>query len=308
MNVIIKEKFQLEKENNTFRRVDRNHHIDIFLGYNEKGFATMVIITEGNIQKIDSSRSIEVRMFNKNASEVTITFSLLDNDKETMFYKFCDDIIESSRKVSKENCIKFIVSRWDKWRSMFKRSTNELLSENQIIGLLGELIFLRNFMIPKFGYEMSIKAWMGPEKAHKDFEIGDTWYEVKTIRQGGLTVKISSVEQLASKIKGHLEVIILDITNEEVDNAISLNTYIDGIQQEITEFESYYLFAEKLRCIGYFDDEEYNNYKFKYITTKSYSVEGDFPRILEDELKPGIVKLSYDILIKDIDEYICGGE
>ena len=71
----------------------------------------------------------------------------------------------------------------------------ELISDEQIKGLIGELLFLTDNMIPNYGETRAIQAWSGQEMTRKDFSIDDTWVEVKTIDFGKPTVVISSLEQ-----------------------------------------------------------------------------------------------------------------
>lgn len=301
---MVKDKFENEKKNRTFRRIDGEHQLDIFLGYNEESKPTMIIIVCGKEVNIESSRSIEVKLFKKDDSRISISFSLLDVSMEAIFYKFCEDIIESSRNINKLNALNYIVGRWNCWRLMFKKNANELLNENQISGLLGELIFLKEYMIPKYGECVAIKAWMGSEKSHKDFEVEDTWYEVKTIRSGALTIKISSIEQLDSENLGHLNVVVLDKTNEKCSKSISLNNYVNELQEMLGDFENELIFRNKLGQAGYCYDEEYDKYNYRFIESKKYTVDERFPRIKKEDLADAIVKASYDILINEIQKYM----
>lgn len=305
---MVKDKFENEKETKTFRRIDDEHQLDIFLGYNEESKPTMIIMVTGKEVNIESSRSIEVKLFKKDDSRLNISFSLLDVSMEAIFYKFCEDIIESSRNINKSNALNYIIGRWDCWKLMFKKNTNDLLNENQICGLLGELIFLKEYMIPKYGESVAIKSWMGPEKSHKDFEVEDTWYEVKTIKSGALTIKISSVEQLDSENLGHLNIVVLDKTNEKCSESLSLNSYVNKLQEMLDEFENELIFRNKLGHADYCYDEEYDKYNYKFIQNKRYDVDEKFPRIKKEDLGNAIVKASYDILINEIYEYIEMGD
>lgn len=303
---MIKEKFIVEKDEKTFRRIDESHHLDIFIGYNENSDPTMIITLVGKDKVVQSSQAIQVNIYKINKAEIRLSFSLLDKDKETIFYKFCEDIIDSTRNISQEKAFEFIISRWNKWRVMFKKANTDLLTENQIVGLIGELLFIEKYMFSKYGIDKTFIAWQGPSKNHKDFEIENTWYEVKTIRQAALTVKISSIEQLDSNLEGNLEVIILEKTNGESNNSISLNKLVENIGQKISSFESYKMYYRKIAEAGYFYDEEYEKYNYKFITRNTYLVNEEFPKIKANNLTNGIVKVSYDILLNDIKKFVRG--
>ena len=87
--MIVKDKIYAEKETNTFKRINEEHPLDIFLGYNERKNPTMVISLKGNLEKVQSSQAIQVDIFNMENSQIRIYFSLLDNSKESIFFKFC---------------------------------------------------------------------------------------------------------------------------------------------------------------------------------------------------------------------------
>ncbi len=60
----------------------------------------------------------------------------------------------------------------------------KMLSESEIMGLMGELLFLRDFLFEKYGKGEALKSWSGQELTHKDFSYNNKWYEVKAIHSG----------------------------------------------------------------------------------------------------------------------------
>ncbi|MDU5110578.1 MAG: PD-(D/E)XK motif protein [Clostridium sp.] len=302
--MIIMDKFESEKVTRTYRRVDENHPLDIYLGYSEDNFPSMSIYLYGRPIKVNSSNAIQVELKKKNETSINLTFKLLDKDKVTIFYKFCEDIIESTRNAKCSSYLAYIIARWNKWRSMFKRQNAELLTENQVVGLIGELLFLRDYMITTYGKSDAIMSWGGPSKSHKDYEIKDTWYEIKTVRQGASKVKISSIEQLDSNVEGSLVLYLLEATNENVEGAISLNPLINQLFTIFEEFEMMSLFQSKLIEAGYSCEEEYDNYNYRFIRRDIYTVKDGFPRILEKDLIEGVVGVSYDISLVNIKKFL----
>lgn len=302
--MIIMDKIENEKSTKTYRRVDEEHPVDIYLGYSEENFPSMSISLEGRPIKINSSNSIQVQLRKKSENSVNLTFNLLDKDKVTIFYKFCEDIIESTRNAKCPSYLAYIIARWNKWRVMFKRQNTELLTENQVAGLIGELLFLRDYMIITYGKEEALISWTGPSKSHKDYEIKNTWYEIKTVRQGASKVKISSIEQLDSDVEGSLVVYSLEATNENVEGCISLNSLVNQLFTIFEEFELLSLFQSKLIEVGYSYEEEYDSYNYKFIRRNIYEVKDGFPRISENDLIDGVVSVSYDISLINIKKFL----
>lgn len=303
----LKEKFD-EIPKSLYKRIDASHILDIYIGYNEKGCKTMTIVEFGEIDNIESTRMIEVNLKKRTDNKLSLSFSLLDENMSDMFYNFCEDIIESSRKINKQNAILFIIKRWKNWINLFKNPYSVILTENEIKGLLGELIFLDKYMFRKYGIEKSLNSWIGTCKSHKDYEIDDTWYEIKAIRENSLTVKISSIEQLDSNYNGELVIIRLEPSNNSIREPITLNNYIQKISEQINSDNLKKFFKDKLLEIGYFYTEEYDKFVYSLKRINRYLVNDKFPKITLSDLKTGIVRASYEIDIDNLSDFKIEGD
>ena len=56
-----------------------------------------------------------------------------------------------------------------RWQEMLRHQRERLLSRNEIIGLVGELSFVRDVLCPRLGILPSLRAWNGPEGHEQDF-------------------------------------------------------------------------------------------------------------------------------------------
>ncbi len=90
------------------------------------------------------------------------------------------------------------------------RPNNGGMNDNEVMGLIGELLFMQDYMIPHYGVDMALDSWMGPEKTHKDYSTESVWYEIKAISAGKDSVKISSLEQLDGDDEGYLAIYCLE--------------------------------------------------------------------------------------------------
>ena len=195
----IEKKFELGKKNRTYRRIDPEFNVDIFLGYNDDGKMSLVISEPGRETTVKSSKFIDVSMKRREDGKLVLSFDLLDDSYKSMFFIFCKDIIVTCEKAGASMAISSAVLRWKYWKNLFGYRKQSILDNSSIKGLLGELIQLRDFFIPRFGSDKAVASWMGPLLGHKDFEINDTWYEVKSVAENALQVNISSLEQLESE-------------------------------------------------------------------------------------------------------------
>ena len=144
---------------------------------------------------------------------------------------------------------------------------------------------------------------MGPLLGHKDFEIDDTWYEIKSVNENALQVKISSLEQLESDKKGHLIVVRLEDTSTVAENSININKLTAEIIGLITDVENLSVFQTKLDNIGYSFDEEYNSWNFLYKGRQSYYVDEAFPRIRKQDVDSAIGNAQYTIMLNGIERF-----
>ncbi|MEG1008933.1 MAG: hypothetical protein RSF67_03805, partial [Clostridia bacterium] len=87
----IKEKFEESQYNSKYKRYDAIHPVDIYLGSNEIGNKSLVIIFEGQILEIESTKMIKVSITKREDKKLVLSFDLLENNIKDIFYKFCED-------------------------------------------------------------------------------------------------------------------------------------------------------------------------------------------------------------------------
>lgn len=289
------------QQTETYRRYDGQHPLDIFLGLDGSGRKTLVITLQADKEKVVSSKNITVEFFSRGDGRISLKFSLEDNSLSDIFYKFCEDVIESTHSAKPSGGFSLVISRWNTWIDFFTKEALPL-SESEIMGLIGELYFLENFMFKEYGIKESLEAFIGINKAHKDFEIDDTWFEIKAIHNGKRSVQISSMEQLDSEKDGNLVVITLDQSTLNSDGYITINKMVDDVKSLLNENQTAD-FDEKMRRAKFIPDEKYDDFVYRFIDETFYVVNGDFPRITKKTLPLGITKANYEIDISSIERF-----
>ena len=136
----IKEKFNMCKSSLSYKRISPNHPMNIYIGYNEKGNQSLAIISTKCNVDYESTKLINVELKVRNDGDYVLSFNLLDDSFSDIFYQFVSDIIDKSYNLKDYSPIAFVIERWKKWINMFKNPRNVFLSENEVRGLLGELI------------------------------------------------------------------------------------------------------------------------------------------------------------------------
>lgn len=282
-----------------FSRIDDEHILDLHIGLDEKGRKSIELRSMFKPVKVTGTSAIDVTQYTKPEYK-TIRFSLKDDDMSGLFYKFCEDIIEQTKDLKNEkDGYKAITTRFFQWKKMFVLSKNIFLTEPEIMGMIGEILFLRGPLADEIGLSEALKSWSGQELTHKDFSCSDKWYEVKTISRGNTTVRISSLEQLDSDKNGELIVYSLEKMSPAY-NGISLNKLILETRQMFLSADDADTFLAKVAMQGY----EYNNYYDEFVFEVSgltrYKVTDQFPKLTHANVPKEITKANYDLALAEI--------
>lgn len=278
-----------------YKLVDENHSLDIYAGYNNKGEKTLLLDTTLKIDKLKNTKHIKVDVRNEN-NRFQIFLSLEDNTFEEQFYVFCDDIIEYSSKESDELIAsRLYLQRFLMWKNLFGASKNKTMSFENIKGLYGELIFLKEVIIERYGKNAAVKSWLGPLKNKRDFEVENTWYEVKTTTSDSKEVYISSISQLDDPTIGFLVAVKLEQSN--LNNIFSKSLY-KLVEELLDIFEDFPLkeeFINKLDKYGYDFNEVYENYIFHYIGVCEIEINENSKVIRRSSVPISVSEVSYKI-------------
>ena len=182
---------------------------------------------------------------------------------------------------------------------MFVSSKGNLLTEPEIMGLIGEILYLKGTLSSRIGLYNALKSWSGQELTHKDFSFDDTWVEVKTVKSGGQTVKISSLEQLDSDFEGELAVYALEKMSMAY-NGITLNKLVIQVRDMFASPEEKDQFMANVALQGYEYHNVYDEYVYEISGYRRYRVAEGFPRLTVKDVSPAIKKASYEISLTDL--------
>ncbi len=287
---------------NHFIRVGNNRNLSLYIGRDEN--ARYSFDFRGNFRpvKIMSSDVIYVEQF-ESLSNKTLRFSLENAELLEYFCTFCHDLLDSVQVITDDDsAYKTLRSRYYSWRQLF-RPDNARLSESEVMGLIGELLFLKNQMIPKYGIDVALESWMGPEKTHKDFSVGNDWFEIKTISFGKETVRISSIEQLDSEIDGQLFIYELEKMSPNFDG-IKLGTLAKSIIELLETSSQRESFMAKLELYGFDFSKEYDSFAYSLNNSSQYNViQDEFPRLQRSFLPVAITRVQYEISLSEIESF-----
>lgn len=217
-----------------------------------------------------------------------------------LFKSLCVDLIYASENASNHSeAVNIIIRRLLRWHEFLKREKLHLLSPEAIKGLIGELLFMKNVLVPQFGWAEAMSFWKGPLGAPQDFAVYDTAVEVKA--QSGSSkpyIQISSLEQMEAQLPNfYLIVNTLATIDPEHDEAFTLNSLISDIRKELnsTDDMTRELFESLIFQVGYIQLEHYDTPSYRCVASRSFEVCDNFPRLMVSNVPSGITKASYQI-------------
>lgn len=300
----IKEIFDAVRENDHYQRVAVSHPLAWYAGNDSWGRKSLFCITVTEPSDVNSSKIINVFVGKRKDGRFAITFSLLDDKYLDMFLHFCRDMIDFSQKLTQpDRAADAVCGRYLQWQKAFKKNNGELLSYEEIKGLIGELCFLKMKMFPLYGINKALESWSGIERTDQDFSCDDTWYEVKSTVSGASSVKISSVEQLDADQDGHLVVVTLDKTSEADASRLTLNSMFKMILESIPSEVAQERFTNRMLTYGYYFNKAYDKIGFHYNGMAIYRVDSTFPCLRKAEIPVSVQNAKYELSLPAIDTY-----
>jgi len=198
-----------------------------------------------------------------------------------------------------------------KWRRFWGQIPQDLLSRNEVIGLLAEILFLTERLIPDAGPADAVKRWRGPFGSRHDFEWQGCSVEVKaTTSSRGRIFHINGIDQLEPPENGKLFFFGVRL-REEGGAELTLPGIIEACRcLLVNDDEAGDRFESSLVQAGYspHHNEEYEKIHFRIIEEAMFEVTEDFPRIsavnFNGGIPDGIERVEYEINLNGCDRLI----
>lgn len=289
------------------KKLDVESPLGVYYGVTPEGYLRLAFRSTIQSTKVESTKLLKVTQGEESRDVYWTCFDLLSNDAKSAFFAFCQNLVEAICEVRDEvAALSKLRKRYISWKALFKKSITHSVPKELIQGLFGELYFLNNYMIEKYGGIASVLAWGGPDKTSKDFAINSEWYEVKTIGVTSPCVKISSLAQLSSHDPGKLIIIRAEQMPLEYSNGLSsISELMSCILAKLTDETAEGIFIDKVSAYVIDSSDEAFAIKFDVKSEGHYNVVSGFPRITIDDVPyPEISNVSYEIAVGAIDRFL----
>lgn len=219
-----------------------------------------------------------------------------------VFSVLIEDIAtELSTKTDESEALSIAVSRLIEWQQLIESGGHDGLSNEAARGLYGELYLLQTHLIVNFGSK-AIFGWKGYSASQQDYYYSGDAVEVKTTKaKQHQKLTVASERQLDESTLGRLFVYHLSV-DEHPGNDNTLPSIIEKLRKEIaTDGEAKAYFEDALLQLGYLDAQVklYDQTSYEIREENLFAVTGEFPRIVEKDLRQGVGDVSYSVNVAE---------
>jgi len=219
-----------------------------------------------------------------------------ENGSTELFAAMVADIahaINAEAGSDEKRFLRIFLGRIRAWQDFMRKGAKTLSAESEI-GLVGELMVLRKIIDAGVPPIFALEAWVGPQDAVQDFEIGTGAIEVKTtISAAGFPAKIGSLEQLDDSARQPL--FLAGVRLRQGETGQNLTEVVADIRDIAAgEAEATRLLNERLIASGYLDAHA-DRYirRFTLIETRFAEVKDSFPRLTPGSVPLGVTEATY---------------
>jgi hypothetical protein len=276
-----------EKINARVLDFENNKHLKAFVFSEKAGVYSCLLPVNDTKSKLPelSGILIHYEQFKMPASEMRWHVLIECRTKAYLvnFTEILKEIISELDKGKSDTvkCLHLVIS---KWRHFLSVPSSEILSEENILGLLGELLLLKT-LIDAFKAD-AISYWAA-ERGEEDFFINNRVIEVKATLKEKHEHVINGIDQLLI-LKGKNKFILsLLFLKSENDFDFNLPHVINQCVESLSDFPpALDLFFSKLKLRGYDhrDSNLYLKHNYKLYKGGYFEVNESFPRLTNHEL------------------------
>jgi hypothetical protein len=237
---------------------------------------------------------------------------LTDPSLREVFNPLASDIAATAQaQAGPADALLAAFSRFEHWQRMLQSLGDSGLTPESRRGLFGELTILREHLLPAMTAADAVRAWTGPAAANQDFQLLGTSIEVKTSSgKEPQAIVISNERELDGKGATRLILAHLSLDERRGGTGETLNAAIDRTRADVTDAAARTVLDDLLVRAGYLRQQRdlYDEPRYTVRKLRFWHVDGDFPRITEADLPPGVGDCRYRISTAGLDRYLMTAE
>jgi len=230
-----------------------------------------------------------------------IVLQLTDSDFNDLFDDLILSLYHGIKSISQvDEYSNHFIQAFYRWSEFFEDKKSDLLSEDAIKGIMGELLILKLLITApdKPAINSLLKAWTGLYDKGNDFELESKNIEVKSKSPSGIDVRISSEFQLEVSLGKGLELFVVSLLS---DFTVGINIgylilEIKKLVQESSGDNTILWKALSQKNITAKNVSQYDRYRFKPVNWVSYNcADENFPKLSRSSIPEEISGLKYTL-------------
>lgn len=289
-------------EGTGYLRVSVEHPVDLFVGV-EDGHRALLLICDREPPAPPPLDVISSHTGRREDGRWAFVVRIEKADLGGLFAYLAENLVEATgRETDCHKAAIRLVERLKWWQRLLSRGRTGILGDRELRGLVGELLFLRDFAIPALGPRAAVEGWVGQLDASRDFHFASVDVEVKAVGSDASTIRISSAEQLQrADAPIVLAKTVLESVSGDAQGAFSVLQIVNDVRLKCEPDDDVAAaLSQRLWAAGYADRDEYGKIHFVAKPPVFYEVVRNFPVLVPAVLPHGIVQCTYQIEIASI--------
>lgn len=285
-------------------RVSPDLALDLFAQVDGERRVGLLAVSAKPGLKTPAYAAVEVVIGQRTDGRWATSVSLCQAQLYALFAAMCTQIVEQGANAAAgTNASEHMLIQLAQWHRLLALGPDGLLSREEQLGLQGELVVL-SAAIERFGLEVAMQGWKGPDDAAQDFALPCGFVEVKTLRSGVQFLTISSFEQLDVG-ESQLGLAVVELSESaKGTGGESLQHAVENVRRLAADSpKAAMVFEGQLQKAGYVDRDEYGETEYRTASVRWFAVEAAFPRLVRSQLPPPIHSGQYRLLLKGIDRF-----
>jgi hypothetical protein len=235
-----------------------------------------------------------------------LALRLLDPTLRDLFERLCVDIVDSTAMCASEiEAVGIALARTWRWHHLLRGGAGGLLSSDEQIGLIGELLVLERYLLPATSAQAALGAWRGPLGEAKDFVLGATAIESKAYGASKATsVHVSSEFQLddTNTPSLFLHLSVFDSAEKE-DDGFTLTDIALRVRNRVRAEGRHAreVFDGLMAAAGFRYEDDYSHARWQGGERAIFRVHDNFPRLTPANTPAGITNVRYVLSVA-----VCG--
>ncbi len=282
-------------------RISADCICELYLGVSNEGKRCLILALQSN-KSLDfkgvQKENLSIEYFRE---KNLIVLQLTHSDFNDLFDDLILSLYHGIKSISQvDEYSNYFIQTFYRWSEFFEERKSDLLSEEAIKGIIGELLVLKLLLTAQDRPEINflMEAWTGLYDKGNDFELESKNIEVKSKSPSGIDVKISSEFQLeVSRGKG-LELIVVSLLSD-FNVGIHIRDLISEIKKLVQESSGDNTILWKAlsqKNITAKNLIQYDKYRFKPVNWTSYNcADENFPKLSKSNIPEEVNGLKYSL-------------